>query len=87
MVVTEPAPTARRAPMARLAAATMVGTAVEYYDFYLYTSVAALIFGPLFFPRLSAAAGTIAAVATTAAVFVGRPLPALSGLNAVTQLE
>lgn len=77
MVVTEPALASKRAPMARLAAATMVGTAVEFYDFYLYTSVAALIFGPLFFPRLSATAGTIAAVATISAVFVGRPVGAV----------
>ncbi|MGH3763611.1 MAG: MFS transporter [Pseudonocardiaceae bacterium] len=76
MVLTEQ-DTARRAPMARLAAATMVGTAVEYYDFYLYTSVAALIFGPLFFPRLSAGAGTIAAVATISAAFVARPVGAV----------
>lgn len=78
MVVTEPASTTKRAPMARLAAATMVGTAVEYYDFYLYTSVAALIFGPLFFPRLSAGAATIAAVATISAVFVARPIGAVA---------
>lgn len=78
MVVTESALTAGRMPMVRLAAATMVGTAVEYYDFYLYTSVAALIFGPLFFPRLSAAGATIAAVATISAAFVARPIGAVA---------
>jgi hypothetical protein len=55
MVLAKPVSATGREPMARIAAATMVGTAVEYYDFYLYTSVAALIFGPLFFPKLSAA--------------------------------
>jgi MFS family permease len=64
-------------PLGKLATATAVGTAVEYYDFYLYTSVAALIFGPLFFPELSTAAGTVAAVATVAAAFVARPVGAV----------
>lgn len=76
-VLTEPALTAQRAPMARLAAASMVGTAVEFYDFYLFTSVAALIFGPVFFPELSPVAAAIAAVATISAVFVGRPVGAV----------
>lgn len=78
MVVSESALRAGRMQMARLAAATMVGTAVEYYDFYLYTSVAALIFGPLFFPRLSAAGATVAAVATISAAFVARPIGAVA---------
>ncbi|MGH3831453.1 MAG: MFS transporter [Pseudonocardiaceae bacterium] len=60
--------------LARLAAATTAGTAVEYYDFYVYASVAALVFGPLFFPGLSSTAGTLAAVATVAAAFVARPV-------------
>jgi MFS family permease len=77
--VTESPTTApgQREPLARLATATAVGTAVEYYDFYLYTSVAALIFGSLFFPKLSTAAGTVAAVATIAAAFVARPVGAV----------
>jgi MFS family permease len=55
----------------------MVGTAVEFYDFYLYASVAVLIFGPLFFPDLSVGAGAVAAVATVAAAFVARPAGAV----------
>lgn len=66
-----------REPLGRLAAATMVGTAVEFYDFYLYGSVAALIFGPLFFPQLSVGAGAVAAVSTVAAAFVARPVGAV----------
>ncbi len=74
-----PPPTAagQREPLERLATATAVGTAVEYYDFYLYASVAAMLFGPLVFPRLSATAGTVAAVATVAAAFVARPVGAV----------
>lgn len=77
MVATESAATAQRTPMARLAAATMVGTAVEFYDFYLFTSVAALIFGPVFFPTLSPVTATLASVATISAVFAGRPVGAV----------
>jgi MFS family permease len=77
MALAKPVSATGREPMARVAAATIVGTAVEYYDFYLYTSVAALIFGPLFFPKLSAAAASIAAVATISAAFVARPIGAV----------
>jgi MFS family permease len=80
MQLVKPSPTTaagQREPLARLATATAVGTAVEYHDFYLYTSVAALIFGPLFFPKLSTATGTVAAVATIAAAFVTRPVGAV----------
>ena len=34
----------------RVLAASLVGTAVEFYDFYIYATAAALVFGPLFFP-------------------------------------
>lgn len=77
MVLAKPVSATGHEPMARIAAATMVGTAVEYYDFYLYTSAAALIFRPLFFPTLSAAAAYIAAVATISAAFVARPIGAV----------
>jgi hypothetical protein len=43
---------------ARILAAAMVGTAVEFYDFYIYATAAALVFGPLFFPAESAAAAS-----------------------------
>jgi MFS family permease len=55
----------RRAPVARVVAASLVGTAVEWYDFSLYGS-AALVFGRLFFPHADPVAGTMAAFATFA---------------------
>ena len=39
--------------MPRLAAASLAGTAIEFYDFFVYGTAAALILGPLFFPTFS----------------------------------
>jgi MHS family shikimate/dehydroshikimate transporter-like MFS transporter len=55
-------------------ASSMIGTAIEQYDFLLYGAAAALIFNKLFFPSMDAFAGTIAALGTYAAGFVARPL-------------
>jgi metabolite-proton symporter len=51
-----------------------LGTAVEWYDFFIYGSAAALIFGPQFFPTEDPLAGTLAAFATFAVGFIARPL-------------
>ncbi len=64
-------------PRSRIAVASMIGTAIEFYDFYIYGTAAALIFGPLFFPTFSPTAGTLAAFATFAAGFVARPIGAI----------
>ncbi|WP_143340049.1 MFS transporter, partial [Cronobacter sakazakii] len=53
---------------------SMIGTIMEWYDFFLYGFVAALVFGQLFFPAYSSATGTLAAFATLAVGFVARPL-------------
>ncbi|MFJ8502558.1 MFS transporter [Streptomyces avermitilis] len=60
--------------MLRLAAASLAGTAIEFYDFFVYGTAAALVLGPLFFPTFSPVAGTLAAFATFGAGFVARPL-------------
>ncbi|MER7476613.1 MFS transporter [Streptomyces sp. NPDC126510] len=60
--------------MPRLAAASLAGTAIEFYDFFVYGTAAALILGPLFFPTFSPMAGTLAAFATFGVGFVARPL-------------
>ncbi|MEU9474893.1 MFS transporter [Streptomyces sp. NPDC048191] len=60
--------------MLRLAAASLAGTAIEFYDFFVYGTAAALVLGPLFFPTFSPLAGTLAAFATFGAGFVARPL-------------
>ncbi|QKV95586.1 MHS family MFS transporter [Streptomyces sp. NA02950] len=63
--------------MARLAAASLAGTAIEFYDFFAYGTAAALVLGPLFFPTFSPLAGTLAAFSTFAVGFVARPLGSL----------
>src|SRR5690606_14554023 len=60
--------------MGRLAAAAVFATALEWFDFLIYATAAALVFGPLFFPAASPVAGTLASFATFAVGFVARPL-------------
>ncbi|WP_438354888.1 MFS transporter [Microbacterium sp. CJ88] len=62
----------QRARRAGLAA--FVGTTIEWYDFYVYATAAALVFGPLFFPSGDPLAETTAAFATFAVAFLVRPL-------------
>ncbi|HZD15324.1 MAG TPA: MFS transporter, partial [Pseudonocardiaceae bacterium] len=61
----------------RIAVASFIGTAIEFYDFYIYGTAAALVFGRLFFPSFSAAAGTLLSLATFAVGFIARPLGAV----------
>ena len=60
----------------QVAWASMIGTTVEWYDFVIYSQAAALVFGPLFFPALSPALGTLAGFATFGIGFVARPIGA-----------
>jgi MFS family permease len=62
---------------ARILAASLLGTTVEYYDFYIYGIAAALVFGPLFFPAQSPAAQTLMSLATFGLAFVARPVGAI----------
>ena len=59
--------------MKRVAVASYVGSAIEYYDFYVYGTAAALVFPRVFFPHLSTTMATVASMATLAAAFVSRP--------------
>ena len=58
----------------RVIVASLIGTSLEWYDFFLYGSAAALVFGKLFFPQFSSLTGTLLAFATYAVGFVARPL-------------
>lgn len=58
----------------RVLAASLIGTAIEFYDFYVYTTAAALVFGELFFPQASRAAQQLLSFATIGVAFVARPL-------------
>jgi metabolite-proton symporter len=68
---------ARPAKLARVVAASLVGTTVEWYDFFLYGSAAALVFNKLFFPTANPLSGTLLAFATYAIGFGARPLGGL----------
>ena len=57
----------------KIISASIIGTALEWYDFFLYGLAAALIFGPRFFPGLGAFGGMVASFATFAIGFVVRP--------------
>ena len=65
------APTIRRVLLASL-----VGTSVEYFDFFIYATAASLVLGPLYFPHISASAQLLSAYATFAVAFFARPLGA-----------
>jgi MFS family permease len=61
---------------ARVLTASLVGTSVEFYDFYIYATAAALVFGPLFFPAESESAQLLAAYASLGVAFIARPIGA-----------
>ncbi|MBB3052094.1 metabolite-proton symporter [Prauserella isguenensis] len=61
----------------RVVSASMIGTTVEWYDFFLYGSAAALVFNKLFFPDYDPLVGVMLAFATYAIGFVARPLGGL----------
>lgn len=58
----------------RVLAASLVGTTVEYYDFYIYGTAASLVLGPLFFPKGDPNAQLLSAYVTFALAFVARPV-------------
>src|SRR6201989_1519184 len=62
--------------MKRVAAACLVGSAIEFYDFLIYGTAAALVFPAVFFPHLSPAVAPIASMGTFATAFVSRPVGA-----------
>jgi MFS transporter, MHS family, shikimate and dehydroshikimate transport protein len=65
---------AKRSSHVTVATASLIGTAIEWYDFFLYGTAAALIFNKLFFPTFDPWIGTLLAFATYALGFVARPL-------------
>ncbi len=74
--VTIAAGTRSTTPMRRVAAACLVGSAIEFYDFLIYGTAAALVFPAVFFPRLGPTLATVASMATFATAFLSRPLGA-----------
>ena len=62
----------------RVLAASLVGTAVEFYDFYIYATAAALVFGPLFFPSEAPELQLLLSYASFSVAFFARPLGAIA---------
>ncbi|MFF9807911.1 MFS transporter [Streptomyces coeruleorubidus] len=71
---TRPSDTSDTRTVSRVAVASLIGTTVEYYDFAVYGTAAALVLGPAFFPSGSATVQTLAAFLTFAAAFLARPV-------------
>jgi len=71
-----PAP-ASPSTLRKVVLASMIGTTIEWYDFFLYGTAAALVFNKLFFPQSDPLTGTMLAFATYALGFVARPLGGL----------
>jgi metabolite-proton symporter len=63
-------------PMRRVAAACLVGSAIEFYDFLIYGTAAALVFPAVFFPHLSPTVAMVASMGTFATAFLSRPVGA-----------
>ena len=65
---------AKQNHLSRVIVASFIGTTIEWYDFFLYGTAAALVFQRLFFPTLDPLAGTLSAYGTFAVGFIARPL-------------
>ncbi|MEV7043169.1 MFS transporter [Amycolatopsis sp. NPDC051061] len=66
-----------RSAIAKIVGASLIGTTIEWYDFFLYTSAAALVFNKLFFPTANPLTGTLLAFLTYAVGFLARPIGGL----------
>ncbi|MEU1287506.1 MFS transporter [Kitasatospora sp. NPDC005856] len=69
--------TAASSSLPRVVAASLIGTTIEWYDYFLYGTAAALVFGKLFFPHSDPLTGTLLSFLTYAIGFAARPLGAL----------
>src|SRR6202034_2022334 len=61
-------------PTRRILFASMIGTTIEFFDFYIYATAAVLVFPTLFFPKQDPATATLQSLATFALAFFARPI-------------
>jgi len=71
--MSEIAPSKRQTSLTQIAAATLIGTTIEWYDFFIYGVAAALVFPAIFFPKFDPLAGLLASFFTFWVGFIGRP--------------
>lgn len=71
---THPRDTLTAAQRRKIVMSSVIGTTVEWYDFLIYGTAAALVFNRLFFPSFDPTVGTIAAFGSYALGFIARPL-------------
>jgi len=71
-----PAPDSYRDPVRRILIASLIGTTIEFFDFYIFATAAVLVFPKLFFPPGDPTAATLESLATVALAFFARPLGA-----------
>jgi MFS transporter, MHS family, shikimate and dehydroshikimate transport protein len=67
-------PATRHSSIRVVAFASLIGTTIEWYDYFLYGTATALVFNKLFFPTLDPLSGTLASLATYSVAFVARPI-------------
>jgi MFS transporter, MHS family, shikimate and dehydroshikimate transport protein len=67
----------RNSEALKVALASLVGSTIEWYDFFLYGTASALVFGDLFFPTFSPLVGTLFSFSTMAVGYIARPLGAI----------
>src|SRR5271165_5873577 len=65
---------AQRAGTGKIVLASLVGTTIEFYDFYIFGTAAALVFGPMFFPKSAPEMLTLNAYLTFGIAFLARPV-------------
>jgi len=77
MADTQAAATRPRSSLRQVIVASLIGTTIEWYDFFLYGTAAALVFGKLFFPRSDPLTGILQAFLTYSLGFIARPIGGL----------
>lgn len=68
------APVHQKPQFTKVAIASLIGTSIEWYDYFLYGTAAALVFNKLFFPKFDPTVGTILAFSTFTIGFIARPI-------------